>query len=92
MVDSSNTVNVTAARFARASIVERAVKQSFIKLSVYYENKAVQRSVETPKYTLDTTMSSLGGAISLFLGISIIACFEMFELIIRIVRKIVSSI
>ena len=36
---------------------------------------------DTPKYTVASILSSVGGAIGLFLGLSIVSIFEFLELI-----------
>ena len=43
----------------------------------------VTNIIESPKYDDQGLVTSLGGALSLFLGISIISMFEIFELLVR---------
>ena len=40
---------------------------------------------ESPKYSFSSFLSALGGALSLFQGITLVAVFEFFELIVRII-------
>jgi len=40
---------------------------------------------EVPKYEFQSLMSSLGGTISLYLGVSIVSAFEVIELLVRFV-------
>ena len=42
---------------------------------------------EEPKYDADSLMSSLGGAFSLYLGITLVSLFEVFELLSVCVRS-----
>ena len=52
-----------------------------MKVKVYYESRTTMIVEDTPKYTVASILSSVGGAIGLFLGLSIVSIFEFLELI-----------
>ena len=68
--------------------LRRRVTSSYLKVSVYFEDKVVTRVVEEPKHDTRSILSNLGGATSLFLGISLIALFELLELAVRCLAKV----
>ena len=60
--------------------IHQALRANLVSLSVFYETTSVTVVKELPKYTPDSILSSLGGALSLYLGISIISLFETWQL------------
>ena len=63
------------------------IEDDFMKISIFYESKTVKEVIETPLMSLGALLSNLGGAIGFYLGISVIALFEVVELIARYVKK-----
>jgi hypothetical protein len=57
---------------------------SFVELSVFYETLSYTYTSETPKIDLIALIASLGGDLSLFLGVSIFSLFELIEIFIEI--------
>ncbi|XP_037077963.1 degenerin-like protein unc-105 [Pollicipes pollicipes] len=53
--------------------------QQFSKLNVYYRDIGSAAVTESPTYTYTTFISSLGGALSLYLGIALILLVEILE-------------
>ena len=51
-----------------------------MKVNVFMKTKNVKHIVETPTYDFITTLYAIGGAVSLFLGVSISMLFEVLEL------------
>ena len=50
----------------------------------------VSEVAENPEFTIWTFLSSLGGSVSLFLGISFIQVFEIVELLLKFLESAVS--
>ena len=67
------------------------VQKDFIKVNIFFESKTIQLINENPLMGTQALLSSLGGAFSLYLGISIIALFEIIELLAGFIRGMVSS-
>ena len=65
----------------------KVVEANFLSLAVFFESTTVTVIKEVPKYTPDSLLSSLGGALSLYLGISIISMFELLQLAVMIMKK-----
>ena len=58
---------------------------SLFQINIFFESLDVEETRETAQYpTVWDFLSSLGGALSLFLGASLIATLEMFELLLRL--------
>ena len=66
------------------------VRNNFLKVKIYFSTRNIQTITESPKYNFQSLLSSLGGAFSLYLGISIIALFESLELATRLLFRTVS--
>ncbi|XP_059096686.1 acid-sensing ion channel 4-A-like [Tigriopus californicus] len=60
------------------------VEGNFLKLEVYFANKYIRRTIETQEFPLSAILSSIGGAISLWVGASFITLFELVELGLRL--------
>ena len=71
---------------------DRLVKDSFkfLQVKIFFWSMDVTQIVEEAKMNGQTTMNSLGGALSLFLGISFVAVIEFIELTARILACIFS--
>ena len=64
--------------------------QICFQVSIYFSDFKVKTVVENEEFpTVWSFLSTLGGAVSLYLGISLIAVFELLELFIRIILGIV---
>lgn len=74
---------ITDGRWAELDTVRSFVQRNFLSISVYFETKRVEKIVESEKYPTSGLMSSLGGAISLYLGMSLLAVFELTELALK---------
>ena len=60
------------------------VQDNYLQLKVYFGSKSVEQVLEMPKYNVFTFLSSLGGAISVYLGMSFIVIFELLEIVLRL--------
>ena len=58
--------------------VEKAT-QRVVSLSVYYESFAYTMSEESPKTDIVSMFASMGGSLSLFLGVSLFSLFEVVD-------------
>ena len=62
-------------------------------LNVYFSSLTVEAISESPEYTFLSFLSSIGGDLSLYIGVTILSFFEVAELIIRLlISTIVSRI
>ena len=64
--------------------IQQMVQNNLMQISIYYGSLDVDNVAENPEYTFLSFLSSLGGAVSLYLGISFIQVFEVVELIIKL--------
>ncbi len=60
------------------------VQGHYLQLRVFFETKTVEKVQEELKYNFFSFLASLGGAASLYLGISFVVMFELFEVVLRI--------
>ena len=61
-------------------------------MSIYFGSLDVTSIVESPEFEQGALLNSLGGALSLFLGVSIIMIFEVVEVNVRLVYSMICSI
>ena len=66
------------------------VQGQFVSVKVYYETKSVTYVKELAKYNFESLLSSFGGAFSLYLGVSLVALFEVVELVFRLAGSVFS--
>ena len=52
---------------------------------MFFTSLTYENIEETPAMTVGQLLSNLGGALSLYLGISFVAAFEIVELIVRMI-------
>ena len=67
------------------ALIQRLVEESFLKVSVFFESRSILKIEETPKYFWNSFLSSIGGSLSLYLGINFVSYFELMEFFIRLV-------
>ncbi len=60
----------------QAEMIQNMVKMKMAKLLVYFDDMLVVDIQEQPKYSAFSFLSNVGGAISLYLGVSLVAVFE----------------
>ena len=58
------------------------VRENLLLLKVFFQSLNIRNIKESIKYDLITSIYAVGGAISLYLGMSISMLFEVFELIV----------
>ena len=64
--------------------IQDYIQQNLLKVDVYLKSMETRTVVESPTYEFNSMLYALGGAISLFLGISLSMIFEVLELLIDI--------
>ena len=57
----------------------------YFQVDVFFTSLSYENIVETPAMTVGQLMSNLGGALSLYLGVSFVAAFEVLELFVRLI-------
>lgn len=70
---------------AEVAFLRELVRGQFVSVKVYYGTMSVSYVKELAKYNFESLLSSFGGAFSLYLGISLVALFEVVELACRLV-------
>ncbi|XP_049786002.1 uncharacterized protein LOC126188440 [Schistocerca cancellata] len=84
-----NCDNVTEGNHgAKLHPEKQIIKDNALKIDVYFENLRVQQTVQTAAYEPQAFVASLGGALSLYLGISLLMLVEVVELIIRVISDL----
>jgi hypothetical protein len=69
--------------FTSKSVDANTAKESVSYLNIYYESLSYKLSYESPKMTMFTLLASIGGNLSLFLGISVFSLCELIQLFIE---------
>ena len=67
------------------------LRMNFLRVEVYFETLSYEMVREQPQYGWEHLLSNIGGALGLWLGLSIITVFEFCELIFDLHRIIISS-
>ena len=67
--------------------IEKFVRHNYLKVQVYFSTNSVTTIEEKPEYTWDQYLASLGGALSLYLGISLVSVFELLDFLIKLLIK-----
>ena len=62
-----------------------------LQVTIYFGTVEVSKVVEGPQDTPSTLINDLGGALSLWLGVSLIGLFEWFELVLRLIYSLCST-
>ena len=61
-------------------------------MSIYFGSLDVTSIVESPEFENGALLNSLGGALSLFLGVSLVMIFEVVEVNVRLGYSLICSI
>ena len=59
-------------------------RQLYLGVDIFFPVKQFTEVSETPKITFVDLVSSIGGALGVFLGLSVFSLFEMFEIVLKI--------
>lgn len=60
-------------------------KENIMYVTLFFTDLTITETIETPLITGYNTLANIGGALGLYLGGSLIACCEIFEIILRCV-------
>jgi hypothetical protein len=72
-------------------IDDKVMRDSVLKVNVYYKEMVLTETSETPAMTSDTLLSAIGGNLGLFLGASVISCTEIFLLLLKLIKGLFSK-
>ncbi|XP_023716562.1 amiloride-sensitive sodium channel subunit beta-like isoform X1 [Cryptotermes secundus] len=61
------------------------IQNNLLKIDVYFENLRVKSVEQSPTYKVQTFVGSLGGALSLYLGITLLMLVEVMEALFRLI-------
>ena len=67
------------------------VQQNFISVTIYFGSFDVQTIEEIPIYSFWGFLSTLGGALSLFLGLTFIQMFEVLEFLVKLLVSLLNK-
>ena len=70
--------------FIDRSITEENVKQSIVRLNIYYDTLSYKESEETPQMDIVTLIANIGGNLGLFLGVSMFSLCEIVTTLIEV--------
>ena len=62
----------------------RLIDENFVKIGYYLDYQSYLESVEVPKYTLFSFLGTLGGALNLWTGITVVVVVEIIEVVINV--------
>ncbi len=68
------------------------IMHNFAKVTIYYKSTTVTKITQIGKYTLVDSLSSAGGLMGLWLGISVISLFELANLLISICKILIKGL
>ena len=75
-------------RLSKSIIAIRWSRLWLLQVSIYFGTVEVSSVIESPQFTVNSFINSLGGALSLFLGCSFVQLFESVELVIRMIYSL----
>lgn len=88
LIEFSISPNVTNEEIYRTTTrIKSLLNEQFLKVQIFYSSMTKTEIKESPKYDFGSFLVSLGGAISLYLGISIVSFFEIVEFVMRFLFK-----
>lgn len=77
--------NKEACKNIRKNISDnRATNNNFLKLNIYYEDLNYEYITESPEIEIQQFLSDIGGAIGLWIGLSILSLCELIQLFVEL--------
>ena len=61
-----------------------SVKESIVHVNIFYDSLSYTESIELPRMDFVSLLASIGGNLSLFLGVSFFSLFEVIQLFMEI--------
>ena len=71
--------------FINRTIDATSARESVVKLNIYYDSLSYTETIEAPQMDIISLLASIGGNLSLFLGLSVFSLFELIEVLLMIV-------
>ncbi|XP_070576332.1 acid-sensing ion channel 2-like [Ptychodera flava] len=68
-----------------------STRENLVSLAVYFEELNYDRMEELPSYELFQLVSDIGGALGLFIGLSLLTVFEFFEFLYTLIKTLRNS-
>jgi len=78
----------TDAKGPEGLMIKDNIQQDYLKMDIFYQTLNIKSIYQSPKYPESSLVSSLGGALSLYLGIAIIMCVELLELVFDLIINV----
>ena len=66
--------------YPKVSPGDTRIRENLLTVKIFFQSLNIRNIKESVKYDLITSIYAIGGAVSLYLGISIAMIFEVFEL------------
>ena len=66
--------------YPKVSLGDTQVRENLLSVKVFFQSLNIRNIQESVKYDLITSIYAIGGAVSLYLGISLAMVFEVLEL------------
>ena len=73
-----------ASDFINRTIDANAARESFVAVSIYYNSLSYMETTEASNMNIASLLASIGGSLSLFLGVSVFSLCELVEVLIEI--------
>jgi hypothetical protein len=71
--------------YVDSNVDEERARKSFVSLNIFYKSLAYDLSLETPQTNSICLFASIGGYLSLFLGLSLFSVCELLQLVFELV-------
>ena len=71
---------------------KKHVRDNYVMFSLSFKDRMVEEVIESPELSGYSALSNIGGALGLYLGGSLIACCEIFEIVIRLIMLMCGKI
>ncbi len=65
--------------FINRTIDAHTARESFVRVNIFYDSLSYVETTESPQMDLISLLASIGGNLSLFLGVSVLSLFELVE-------------
>ncbi|XP_022106909.1 degenerin deg-1-like [Acanthaster planci] len=79
-------ISATNEKAARLMQEVEQTRKNLVRLRVYFEELNYQSIIQTPKYSVETLLGSLGGLFGLFIGFSVITIFEVVLFLLKLLK------
>ena len=83
-VDAINANRNLSKDFVARNLTAQSALSSIVKLNIYYDSLSYQLSTESVKFDIVALLSSIGGNLSLFLGVGVFSLCELIEVFLEV--------